>query len=136
MLRETWTSTARRVYFRTMRTDYLEWRAITLALSDPDILGDDELRVLTALELHQQALRRVFSKSEAGQDDDVRLLVESLSQTPASVVRVMPKIGFAQLGVWAAWSSPVAKTIIGANLAQLQEWPEDVARIEAQLASS
>ena len=117
---QSWPSALRRLHLRLTQAGILEWRAVVMAVSDPEALAGDEDRILTAFEVQQQALRYLCARPESAQEA-ARPLYDALSYAPAKVAVMLPRLGLAQLAAWAAWSNPICREVVRANLDKLPE---------------
>jgi len=132
LLRAAWGRTMRRCHYHAMIANAREWQML-ISATTPDLLIAQH-RVLDVLGLLNSALRFV-GETETADLDALGDLNTVLHSALAAVVGVAPSLGFAQLGVWARWDYPEVKQIVRANLAQLGDFPAQVAQLEQQLGS-
>ena len=136
MLMRRWDRTIRRYRYQAMIANASEWRAIIASWSHiaEDLLLDQPERILDVFELLQAALRFIMQRESDRKAEKRNQLIECLNSAIAVVVRIAPASGFAQMGYWALWDHKDVRAIIRANLIHLQDWSEEIAQIERQLA--
>lgn len=125
MLWLAWEMTMRRLRFAAMQANAREWQAIAESLSQPTLLEGDSYRVLEAIDLQQSGLRFLYRM-----EGDQAALIDSLSRSIAAAVQTLPEVGFAQLRAWAAWPHERIKLVVRGSLASLNDWPDEIERID------